>query len=110
MQPALSSPADPNARLLKILKAPPEQQTLIDRVLAGEKPFPHHRSLDSPLLLGMGASAKLLGVSRGTLWRMIRAGRLKKVEILPGSFRIRQRDLERFASRTGAPTPNQDEN
>lgn len=110
MQPALPSPADPNARLLKILKAPPEQQTLIDRVLAGEKPFPHHRSLDSPLLLGMGASAKLLGVSRGTLWRMIRAGRLKKVEILPGSFRIRQRDLERFASRTGAPTPNQDEN
>ena len=93
MQP---SDSDPNARLLKILKATSEQLTLIDRVLAGEKPFPHHRSQEGPLLLGMGAAAKYLGVSRPTLWRMLRDGRLKKVEVLPNSFRMYQRDLERF--------------
>ena len=93
MQP---SDSDPNARLLKILKAPPEQITLIDRVLAGEKPFPHHRSQEGPLLLGMGAAAKYLGVSRPTLWRMLRDGRLKKVEVRSNSFRVCRRDLERF--------------
>jgi excisionase family DNA binding protein len=46
----------------------------------------------------MGAGARLLGVSRATLWRMIRAGRLDKVEVLPGSFRVRRADLEAVAS------------
>ena len=91
-------PHDPNARLLRILKAPPEQAALIDRVLAGERPFPHHRSTDGPMLLGMGAAAKYLGVSRGTLWRMLRAGRIKKIEVLPNSFRVCRRDLERFVA------------
>ncbi len=52
------------------------------------------RPMKGPLLLGMGAAAALLGVSRPTLWRMIQAGRLEKVEILPGSHRIRRVDLE----------------
>ena len=50
-----------------------------------------------PLLLSMGAAAQLLGVSRPTLWRMIQAGRLEKVEVLPGSYRIRRSDLEALA-------------
>jgi len=52
----------------------------------------------SPLLLGMTASAKLLGVSRATLWRMIKGGVLQKVEVLPGSFRLRRADLEAIAA------------
>ena len=51
-----------------------------------------------PLLLGMGTGAKLLGVSRATFWRMIRAGRLTKVEVLPGSFRVRRADVEAIAA------------
>jgi excisionase family DNA binding protein len=47
--------------------------------------------------MGMGAGAKYLGVSRATLWRMIRIGKLKKVEVLPGSFRVRRSDLESLA-------------
>jgi len=50
-----------------------------------------------PLLMGMTASAKLLGVSRATLWRMIKAGLLQKIEVLPGSSRLRRADLEAIA-------------
>jgi len=46
-----------------------------------------------PLLLTMGQSAELLGVSRATLWRMLRAGRLEKVELYPGSYRLRRSDI-----------------
>ena len=88
---------NPNERLLKFLQATPEQQAAIDRILEGRmeaaRPAP-----TGPLLLGMGASAKLLGVSRPTLWRMIKAGRLTKVEVLPGSFRMRRADIEAFAA------------
>ena len=100
----LAPPFNANARLLKILKATPEQAALIDRVLAGEKPFPHHRTPSGPMLMGMGAAAQYLGVSRGTLWKIVRAGRLKSVEILPGSFRVCRLDLEKFvAKRACAP-------
>ena len=47
--------------------------------------------------LGMGEAAKLLGVSRATLWRILQAGTIKKVELFHGSFRIRREDLERLA-------------
>ena len=50
------------------------------------------------LLLGMGAAAGFLGVSRTTLWRMIRGGQIAKVEVLPGSFRVRRADLEAIAA------------
>jgi len=84
-------------RLLKLLQATPEQQAAIDRILEGrlapEPPAPP----TGPLLLGMGAGAKLLGVSRATFWRIINAGKLSKVEVLPGSFRVRRADIELFA-------------
>lgn len=50
-------------------------------------------SPEEPLLMGMGDSAKLLGVSRATLWRMIRDGRLTKVEIYHNAFRLRRSDI-----------------
>ena len=54
--------------------------------------------MTGPLLMGMSASAKLLGVSRATLWRMIKFGLLEKIEVLPGSFRLRRGDLESIAA------------
>jgi excisionase family DNA binding protein len=49
--------------------------------------------------MGMTASAKFLGVSRTTLWRMVDKGLLQKVEVLPGSFRLRRADLEAIANK-----------
>jgi excisionase family DNA binding protein len=46
-----------------------------------------------PLLLTMGEAAALLHVSRATLWRTIKAGRLPKVELYPGAFRLRRSDI-----------------
>ena len=51
-----------------------------------------------PLLMMMGDAAKLLGVSRATVWRLIKAGRLDRVEILPGTFRVRRTDVEGLAA------------
>jgi len=82
-----------NDRLLKFLQAPPEVQAEIDRVLEGRSPVPRSEPPTGPLLLGMSAAAKFIGVSRATLWRMCRSDRLQKVEILPNSFRLRRADL-----------------
>lgn len=83
-----------NERLMKFLQATPEQQSAIDRILDG---LVDAQRRDGPLLLGMGAGAKKLGVSRATLWRMIQAHRISKVEVLPGSFRVRAADIEAVA-------------
>jgi predicted DNA-binding transcriptional regulator AlpA len=86
-----------NDRLMKFLQADPEKQARIDEILNGVLPEARETST-GPLLLGMGAGAKFLGVSRATFWRILRAGRLEKVEILPGAFRVRRADLEAFAA------------
>ena len=46
-----------------------------------------------PLLLSMCEAAEMLHVSRATLWRTIKAGRLPKVELYPGAFRLRRSDI-----------------
>lgn len=51
-----------------------------------------------PLLLTMGEAAKLIPCSRATLWRIIQAGRLEKVELYPGSFRLRKSDVAALAN------------
>ena len=99
MQPA--PPSESNVRLMKVMKAPPEQLALIDRVLAGEKPFPHHHSTDGPLVMRFAAAAKYLGVHRGTIAKMVMEGRLKAIEVVSGCYRIRRRDIERFVAGYG---------
>jgi predicted DNA-binding transcriptional regulator AlpA len=83
---------DTNQRLIKLLSATPEQQSAVDKILDG-KMVKQTEQLSGPLLLNMTESAKLLGCSRTCLWRVLRAGRLKKVELFPGSFRLRRSDL-----------------
>jgi hypothetical protein len=56
------------------------------------------RPVEGPLLMGIGAGAKLLGISRATLWRACQAGRLEKVELYPGSYRVRREDLVAMAA------------
>jgi len=92
------SPNPAHDRLLKILQASPEIQTEIDRILDGKPPVPHDEPPTGPLLMGVSAAAKLLGCSRATIWRICRAGRLQKVELFPGSFRLRRADLLKLAA------------
>jgi excisionase family DNA binding protein len=91
---------DIEMRLLKLLTAGSEQLLAIDQILAGNFE-PARLELKAPLLVGMGRAAEFLGVSRATLWRMIRAGRLEKLEVLPGSFRVRRVDLQKIVGICG---------
>jgi len=89
-----------NERLIKFLNASPDQQEAIDRIIEGkqEQELTTTPRAAGPLLLGMTDAAKWLGVSRTTLWRMLQDGRFQKVEVLPGSYRLRRSDLEAFAN------------
>ncbi len=66
------------------------------RLLRGETPVPVSQA--GPLLLGATAAAAYLGVGRSTLWRIIRSGRLTRIEIMPGTYRIRRADLDSFVA------------
>jgi excisionase family DNA binding protein len=95
---------NPNDRIMKFLQADPEKQALIDQILDGRSATPQPEPPAGPLLLGMSAAAKFIGVSRATLWRMVKSGRLTKVEILPGSYRLRRADLLALAAGEGRPS------
>ena len=88
-----------NERLVRILQATPEQQKAIDRILEGMLPQPAPAPILGPLLRNMTDSAKVLGVSRTTLWRLIDEGYLEKVKIRARTFRIRQQDLLELAEK-----------
>ena len=90
--------SDPTAEFLSaFLVATPERREEALRVMKGVTPTPQPRQVTGPLLLGVCDAAKFLGVSRATLWRAIQAGRICKVELYPGSFRLRRADVERLA-------------
>jgi hypothetical protein len=64
-------------RLKRLFTAPPEHLQAIDSIL--ERGIPERpTAIIGPLLMGMSASAKMLGVSRVTLWRMIKGGAASK--------------------------------
>jgi hypothetical protein len=88
MQAVLAAPEDRKEAALKALRGDPEPER---STVQGK----------GPLLMGMSAGAKFLGVSRATLWRVLRAGKIQKVELFPGSFRVRREDLESLAARVG---------
>ena len=85
-------------RMLRLLQASPEQRAAIDRILQGRLEVSRPAPI-GPLLLMMGDAAKLLGVSRATVWRLVKMGRLEPVEILPGTFRVRREDVQALVAR-----------
>lgn len=88
---------DKTALLLQaILAAPPEAKDGALRLLRGEL-TPPTPAQTGPLLLTMGSAAALAGISRSSLWRMIRMKKIAPVEILPGTFRVPRIAIERIA-------------
>lgn len=71
------------------------EQAEVCRLLDGEKP---QMGLNDPLLVTQKTAAELLGISRVTLWRLTRKQLLHRVEILPGTFRYKYKDLIEFVS------------
>lgn len=55
------------------------------------------QSSPEPLLLTQKQAAKLLGVDRTTVWRLVCLGIIRPVEICPGTFRYRRSDVEALA-------------
>jgi hypothetical protein len=94
----MTEKTDRTAELLRaILAASEEKKDHVLRILRGEVPESPAKPLVGPLLMGMGAAARFVGISRSTLWRILQAGTIEKVELFPGSFRVRREDLIKLA-------------
>lgn len=76
---------------------PPEVAEGIDRILDGESQPTSDGN--GPLLLTMTDAAKMLGVSRSTLWRLVKEKVLEPVEITPRVFRVSRKSVEEVAAR-----------
>ncbi len=84
-------------RIKAVLNATPEQLATIDRTLKGEAAEPE-KSMLSYRLLRMGEVCKAINCSRATLWRAIRDGRIKTVEIGKGLKRVPETELQRLVT------------
>ena len=74
-----------NERLIKLATATPEQWAQVDAILEGRAV----RKNDAELrLLSVTDTAKMLDVSRMTVYRLKKAGRLASVELPGGTERI----------------------
>lgn len=80
-------------RIKALFTATPEQLAAIDAALAGKEPEPARPNLR---LMRMGDAARETGLSRCTIWRAIRDGRLRAVEVRRGSHRIPESELARL--------------
>jgi len=76
-----------------VFTATDEAKTRALAVLEGRDGSPSRPLDNGPLLLSMGEAAALLHVSRATLWRTIKSGRISKEELYPGAFRLRRSDI-----------------
>ena len=74
-------------RFTLILSAGPDVLKQIDRILSGE-PTEGTTDPGDRKLLSIQQTAQVLNVSRTTVWRLLRAGRLPTVELRPGSRRV----------------------
>jgi len=72
-----------------------EQRAVFQDFIAGRTPA--RVAAGQPLLLTQKDAAKLLGISRVTLWRMTKEGFFSPVEILHGTFRYRLEEVEAVA-------------
>ena len=91
-----------NDRLIQaVFTATPQNKSRALAILQGRELAPQPEPLDEPLLLKMGQAASLMGLSRATLWRLFKEGRLEKVELYPGSYRVRKADVHALINERG---------
>lgn len=83
--------------LSNIVAASPERKTAALKALRGEA-APAVQALAGPLFFNMGGAAKYLGIGRSSLWRLVQAGRVPTVELMPGMIRVRRADLDQLAA------------
>lgn len=53
-----------------------------------------NRAEQLPVLITQAAAARLASISRFTLRKLVKTGRIKPIEILPGLVRYRRSDIE----------------
>ena len=92
----MSNTTVPADVLAAVIAAPPHRHAAIRAAAASDAPRPTP-SADAPLLLTVKQAAALLGLSRSSIWRAIRAKRLKKVAVYTGCERLRRADVEALA-------------
>jgi excisionase family DNA binding protein len=90
---ASSVQLDEAIRLLRVMQATPDVLEKIDQILDGKESGVVLK-LEAPPLLSVTTAAQILGVGRQTVYRMIDIGRLPRIEISPGIYRIQRKDLE----------------
>ena len=83
-----------NERLLKLATATPLLLAQVDAVLDGHK----ERTAPETRLYSISQTARLLNVSRMTVYRLKRQGRLRAVELPGGTSRITSASVEAFAA------------
>ena len=72
-------------RIHALITADPSTLSQIDRILSGDA------QTGAPVdrkLLTMTEAAKVLGLSRQTIWRMVKDDRLQVVEVRRGRYRV----------------------
>ena len=86
-----------NDLLREIATADDDLKAVALQLFRGEHPAPAPANSTGPLLITVADAATLLGISRCSVWRAIRAGRLKKIQLYPGFDRLRRADVEALA-------------
>ena len=77
----------------KLIVATPDKLAMIDGVLDGKV---SHEPV-SVKLYTLSAAARKTGMSRATIWRMVKAGTLRTVNIRENARRIAESELVRIA-------------
>ncbi|MFA7174027.1 MAG: helix-turn-helix domain-containing protein [Kiritimatiellia bacterium] len=72
-------------RIQALITAEPEKLSQIDAILSGDA---HTEAPGDRRLLTMTQAAEVLGLSRQTIWRMIKDDRLPVIEIRRGRYRV----------------------
>ena len=88
-------------RLSAILAANPGVLRRVDAILSGE-PIEGATDPGDRRLLSIAQTARALNISRTTVWRLLRDGRLPTVELRPGSRRIPSAAVTEFSKRGAA--------
>jgi len=83
-------------RMTLLLAANPDTLRRVDRILTGE-PGEGATEPTDRRLLSIAQAAVALGVSRTTIWRLLRDGGLPCVELRPGSRRVPSAAVTAFA-------------